>query len=99
MVIKVNQSIGTYKRKLKNWLIIRPSFFWDYFNKHYPLTHTELGVDEATESAFIEYAGVNNVQGSELPVDVVFTWVDNTDPKWQQNYQYHKSKVDLSLVG
>ena len=99
MVIEVNKSIGTYKRKLKKLINNPPIFFRDYFNKHYPLTHTELGVDEATESAFIEYAGVNNVQGSELPVDVVFTWVDNTDPKWQQNYQYHKSKVDLSLVG
>ena len=73
-----------YIKKAKKLIQNPPIFFRDYFNKRYPLTHTELGVDEATESAFIAYSGVNDVTtAGRVPVDVVFTWVDNTDPVWQ----------------
>lgn len=92
--------ISRYQRKAKKLINNPPIFFRDYFNKHYPLTHTELGIDEITESAFIEYSGINNVLSDEgEAVDVVFTWVDNTDPEWQRKYQHYKSQVDLSSVG
>ncbi|MDO5050588.1 Capsular polysaccharide phosphotransferase SacB [Moraxella lacunata] len=92
--------IDRYKCKTKKLINNPPIFFRDYFNKRYPLTHTELGVDEATESAFIAYSGVNNVlNAKDTPVDVVFTWVDNTDPAWQARYHQHKALVDESIVG
>ncbi len=35
----------------------------------------------------------------DFPIDVVFTWVDDTDPAWQLRYQQHKSQVNAEHVG
>ena len=29
------------------------------------------------------------------PIDVVFTWVDNKDPQWQQKYQQANQQTDV----
>lgn len=87
-------------RKAKKLIQNPPVFFRDYFNKHYPLTHTELAVDEATESAFIAYSGINQVQtAGGAPVDVVFTWVDNTDTAWQAKYREYIAQADSEKLG
>lgn len=92
--------IDRHKRKAKKLIQNPPIFFRDYFNKRYPLTHTELGVDEATESAFIAYSGVNDVTtAGRVPVDVVFTWVDNTDPVWQGKYQKYVQQASGDNIG
>lgn len=81
-----------YKRKLKKLRNNPGIFFRDYFNKRYPTTNTELGVDESVETAFVEYSNINTVEMPDnMSIDVVFTWVDNTDDEWQRKYEQYKS--------
>ncbi|HDX8353647.1 TPA: Stealth CR1 domain-containing protein [Aeromonas dhakensis] len=35
----------------------------------------------------------------DFPIDVVFTWVNDADPKWQERYQKYKQSVDTEHVG
>ena len=87
-------------RKIKKLIKNPPVFFRDYLNKRYPLTYTELKISETTEAAFIEYSEKNLVTTTELlPVDVVFTWVNNQDKKWQQRYQMYATSVDINKFG
>ena len=84
-------------RKLKN----NPGiFFRDYFNKRYPITNTELGVDEVIETAFVEFSNINTVDMPDnMSIDIVFTWVDNTDEVWQRKYKQYKSNSRNSSLG
>ncbi|STQ45566.1 Capsular polysaccharide phosphotransferase SacB [Ewingella americana] len=35
----------------------------------------------------------------DFPIDVVFTWVDDSDLEWQQRYQQHKAVTNTNTVG
>lgn len=76
-------------RKLKK-LIRQPGvFFRDYLNKRYPVRNAEQRTTESDEPAIIDnslyLAGLeNSINLPPIKVDVVFTWVNNQDPKWQQ---------------
>lgn len=35
----------------------------------------------------------------DFPIDVVFTWVDDSDPAWQTRYQHYKQLVNEGNVG
>lgn len=89
-----------YKRKLKKLRYNPGVFFRDYFNKRYPVINTELGVDEAVETAFVEYSNINTVAiPNNRNIDVVFTWVDNTDEAWQKKYKKHKLEGYTAQLG
>ena len=92
--------MNSCKRKFKK-LINNPGvFFRDYFNKNYPITNTELGVDESVESVFVEYSNINTVDMSDgMPIDVVFTWVDSTDKTWSEKYEKHKASTEYTNIG
>ena len=99
MVKRLNISTK-YSRKLKKLRNNPGVFFRDYFNKRYPVVNTELGVDEAVETAFVEYSNINTVDmPDDMVIDVVFTWVDNTDEVWQKKYQRHKSEGSTVKLG
>lgn len=100
MILSRFNNHDKYKRKL-NKLKNNPGiFFRDYFNKRYPVINTELGIDEAIENAFVEYSNINTVaMPDEMAIDVVFTWVDNTDEIWKKKYSRHKSAGDSTLLG
>ena len=91
---------GKNKKKLKK-LINNPGvFFRDYFNKKHPVANTELGVDQAVESAFVEYSNINTVDmPPEMDIDVVFTWVDNTDKTWQKKFAKYALASKESNLG
>ena len=96
----MKNKFNAYKRKTKK-LIKNPSiFFRDYFNKRHPHSYTELKAGEFTELAFASYADENHVAVSDdMAIDVVYTWVDNTDSQWQKTYQYHKSQSKQTNIG
>ena len=54
MVIKKETMLDQYRRKFKKLKNDPGIFFRDYFNKRYPITNTEMGVSESTETAFLE---------------------------------------------
>ncbi|TWV82419.1 Stealth CR1 domain-containing protein [Moraxella sp. VT-16-12] len=79
-------------RKIRKLIKTPGIFFRDYFDKRYPFTHTELQMSKNKEVATLLGEQDSRVFSSkECPVDVVYTWVDNTDPLWQERYQFHKS--------
>ncbi len=100
MIFKVLNNHDTYGRKIKKLKNNPGVFFRDYFNKHYPVTNTELGVDEAVETAFVEYSNINTVDMlDDMIIDVVFTWVDNTDKAWQHKYEHYKANSKRANIG
>lgn len=79
-------------RKFKKFIKQPGIFFRDYFNKKYPVVNNEQLLIEHHESLLIENdlkltSLEANIKKSSRPIDVVFTWVDNKDPAWQQKYQ------------
>ena len=99
MVFKILNNRDIYKRKFTKLKNNPGIFFRDYFNKHYPVANTELGVNEVIETAFVEYSNINTVaMPDDRVIDVVFTWVDNTDEAWQKKYeQYKDSRRNINL--
>jgi len=94
-----NGNYNNYQRKIKK-LIKNPGiFFRDYFNKHYPDINTEMGVDETVETALAKYSNINTLEiPDDMDIDVVFTWVDNTDKQWQRKYEYNKANSDYAII-
>lgn len=80
-----------YKKAKK--LIKTPElFFRDYLNKKYPSFNNEQKIAQNDEATVIRYELQqclleSRLASHDMPVDVVFTWVDNTDKAWQAQYQ------------
>ncbi|QEY25647.1 stealth family protein [Neisseria zalophi] len=79
-------------KKLKKLTNHPGIFFRDFLNKKYPVTNGEQLVIEEHEALLIENdlklsSFESNINKTKFPVDVVFTWVDNSDPNWQDKYQ------------
>ncbi|MFC0820945.1 stealth family protein [Moraxella marmotae] len=82
-------------RKTKKLIKTPGLFFRDYFNQRYPLMHTELRMSEDKEVAILLGEQSSRVfSRNDSPVDVVYTWVDNSDPAWQDKYQFHKAMYE-----
>lgn len=93
-------SYSKINRKVKKLIKSPGIFFRDYFNKKHPVTNTELGVDQAVESAFVEYSNINTVEMPDnMYIDVVFTWVNNRDSEWQKKYEQHVLQSSVSNLG
>lgn len=90
-------------RKLKK-LIRQPGvFFRDYLNKRYPVRNAEQRTTESDEPVIID----NSLYLAELEksinlppikVDVVFTWVNNQDPKWQQRRRQYSPTAEQNAL-
>ncbi len=67
-------------------------FFRDYFNKKYPVIRNEILCPEVEESILIRHdLQLENILHADFPIDVVFTWVNDKDPKWQEKYKRFKT--------
>lgn len=100
MISKALNNHDKYKRKFKKLRETPGLFFRDYFNKRYPITNTEMGVNESTETAFLEYSNINTVaMPDDRAIDVVFTWVNNLDPAWQDKYGKFEQTYDRVQIG
>lgn len=80
-------------KKIKK-LINNPGvFFRDYFNKHYPLTYTELHLRDDEEMMMLLSEPRSLIDSTTPePIDIVYTWVDNQDLVWQEKYHFHKKQ-------
>lgn len=85
-------------KKLKKFAKHPGLFLRDYFNKKYPVINNEQLLIESHEPLLIENdlkiisleANINKVN---LPIDVVFTWVEDKDPVWQAKYRTANNQV------
>lgn len=90
-------------RKLKK-LIRQPGvFFRDYLNKRYPVRNAEQRTTESDEPVIIDntlYLAEleNSINLPPIKVDVVFTWVNNQDPKWQQRRRQHSPTAEQNAL-
>ncbi|WP_341536003.1 stealth family protein [Actinobacillus equuli] len=86
----MNKMNRKFSKLLKNPHI----FFRDFLNKKYPIKNTELPFAESEEANLIEahqkldkIIQKNTLRQSDI--DVVFTWVDGSDPLWQSKYHQY----------
>lgn len=92
-----------YKKTKK--LINNPGlFFRDYLNKKYASFTNEQKILEADEIAIIRHELArcrleSKLNGIDKPVDVVFTWVNDTDDEWRERYVLanEQAQEDLGL--
>jgi len=90
-------------RKLKK-LIRQPGvFFRDYLNKRYPVRNAEQRTTESDEPVIIDntlYLAEleNSINLPPIKVDVVFTWVNNQDPQWQQRRRQHSPTAEQNAL-
>lgn len=78
-------------------------FFRDYLNKRFPPHNVEQPIPETEEGIVIdadEKLGLltENIL-PDFPIDVVFTWVNNTDKKWQEQYKQACQSIPSENVG
>lgn len=98
IIMKIN--LKKYKQKTKKFIKNPIIFSRDYLNKYYPQSYTELKIDEVYELALSSYIESDYVTvGDDMAVDVVYTWVDNTDNQWQEKYKYYKNQDKQNNIG
>lgn len=87
-------------KKIKKFLKSPGVFFRDYFNKKYPIIRNEVFCPEIEEEILIRHdLSMEKLIHIDFPIDVVFTWVDDSDIEWQQRYQKYKSLADSNTLG
>lgn len=75
-------------RKLKKFVTSPGTFFRDYLIKKYPVINSEQNITEEDEQSVIYTEELNWQQENcltyidDIPVDIVYTWVDNQDIEW-----------------
>ena len=80
-----------YKKAKK--LLKKPGFFLrDYFLNRYPLYQNEFLCPLQEEQIVIEHdLSLEQQLQCELPIDVVYTWVDHNDHRWSAKYRKYKN--------
>lgn len=79
-------------RKLRKLIFSPGLFFRDYLNKKYPVIRNEISCPEDEEAIVINNAlRLETLFEGDFPVDVVFTWVNDKDPAWQEKYNAAKN--------
>ena len=78
-------------------------FFRDFLNKRFPPYNVEQPIPETEEFTLIN-ADANLASLTEnvlpnFPIDIVFTWVDNTDKAWQEQYYRTLQPIDQEDIG
>lgn len=80
-------------------------FLRDYFNKRYPVYNAEQRITEKDELAIIENSLYladleSTIQLEPFNIDVVFTWVNSQDLKWQRRRrQFAEITEQTALYG
>lgn len=87
-------------KKFKKFYNSPGVFFRDYFNKKYPIIMNEICCSEDEEQILIKHDLVlENLMLVNSPIDIVFTWVNDSDINWSDKYNYHKRSIDPAVVG
>lgn len=87
-------------KKIKKFFKSPGIFFRDYLNKKHPIIRNEIKCPELEESILIRHdLAMEKLISIDFPIDVVFTWVDDSDLEWQQRYQQHKALTNTNTVG
>lgn len=87
-------------RKLKKFFKNPGIFIRDHLNKKYPIVRNEIACSENEEDILLRHDLAMESQISiDFPIDVVFTWVDDADPEWQERYQLHKQMASEGNIG
>ncbi|SPR99898.1 stealth family protein [Cupriavidus taiwanensis] len=88
-------------RKLKKLVRSPGLFFRDYLIKRYPISLNEMGCSIADEAILIAHdLDLANLEASEhAPIDIVFTWVDSSDPKWIRDFNCAKEFANHAHIG
>ncbi|WP_429087780.1 stealth family protein [Aeromonas allosaccharophila] len=87
-------------RKLKKFFKNPGIFIRDHLNKKYPVIRNEIACAENEEDILMRHdLALESQIEIDFPIDVVFTWVDDTDAAWQARYQHHKQLVNEGNVG
>lgn len=87
-------------RRLKKFFRHPGIFVRDHLNKKYPIIRNEIACSEDEEHILIRHdLAMENQIKIDFPIDVVFTWVDDSDPEWQKKHQHHKTLVNEDRVG
>lgn len=90
------------QKKVKKFINNPGIFLKDYFNKKYPNYTNEQKVLLVDEAIIVDYelqlSTLEEKLGENgLPIDVVFTWVDNTDKAWYERYQLASQELQQSI--
>lgn len=86
-------------RKLRK-LCYKPHLFLrDYLNKKYPVRNTEQSFTEPEEVIVSKVIGqvdhlVEKNSFQSFPIDVVFTWVDHSDDKWNSEFRKYSNELN-----
>ena len=87
-------------RKLKKFFKSPALFVRDHLNKKHPVIRNEIACAENEEDILIRHdLALESQIDVNFPIDVVFTWVDDSDLAWQARYRYHKQLVDEDNLG
>lgn len=87
-------------RKLKKFFKSPEIFIRDYLNNKHPVIRNEIACPENEESILMRHdLALERQIEIDFPIDVVFTWVDDSDPDWQTRYQHYKQLVNDGDVG
>ncbi|EOI3555016.1 Stealth CR1 domain-containing protein [Cronobacter dublinensis] len=78
-------------RKLRKFFTNPPIFLRDYFNKKYPPVYNQILCPADEEQIIIKNdALLESLVDNNLSIDVVFTWVDDSDPLWREKYNRYR---------
>ncbi|EOC1298938.1 stealth family protein [Cronobacter dublinensis] len=78
-------------RKARKLLASPGVFLRDYFLKRHPLIFNEIRCPVAEEGVLLKHdLALEHMFAVNFPVDVVFTWVDNSDPRWVKKFQQYR---------
>ncbi|MDK1252028.1 stealth family protein [Cronobacter dublinensis] len=78
-------------RKARKLLASPGVFLRDYFLKRHPLIFNEIRCPVAEEGVLLKHdLALEHMFAVNFPVDVVFTWVDNGDPRWVKKFQQYR---------
>src|SRR5471030_338133 len=87
-------------KKIKKFFKSPGIFFRDYLNKKHPIIRNEILCPELEESILMRHdLAMEKLISIDFPIDVVFTWVNDSDPEWQSRYQKYKALIDETSVG
>lgn len=86
-------------KKIKKFTRSPGVFLRDYFNKKYPKIYNEILCPKEEEAILLKYdIELEKAIDIRFSIDVVFTWVNDNDFKWQNKYKKYKD-VDLDNYG
>lgn len=91
-----------FKKKVKKFIRNPGIFFRDYLNKKYATFTNEQKIWQNDEGIVVDYELQlclleSKLVTNQMPVDVVFTWVDDTDEVWQQKHKIASELQNKSI--